>query len=130
MSSHFKYLCSIIQKDEKINSDVNHRIQASLMKWGSATGVLCDCNITLWPKEKFYRTAIRLVLLYDIGCSVIKRYHVQKMSVAEMHIFRWMCSNIRRDKARNRDILTKICVARIEEKMRENRLRWFNHVQR
>jgi len=26
MSSHFKYLGSIIQKDEEINSDVNHRI--------------------------------------------------------------------------------------------------------
>ena len=28
MSSHFKYLGSIIQKDVEINSDVNHRIQA------------------------------------------------------------------------------------------------------
>ena len=28
MSSHFKYLGSIIQKDGEINSDVNHRIQA------------------------------------------------------------------------------------------------------
>jgi len=26
MSSHFKYLGSIIQKDEEIDSDVNHRI--------------------------------------------------------------------------------------------------------
>jgi len=28
MSSHFKYLGSIIQKDGEIDSDVNHRIQA------------------------------------------------------------------------------------------------------
>ena len=32
MSSHFKYLGSIIQKDGEINSDVNHRIQASWLK--------------------------------------------------------------------------------------------------
>jgi len=31
---------------------------------------------------------------------------------------------------RNEDILTKIGVAPIEEKMRENRLRWFDHVWR
>ena len=46
MSSHFKYLGSIIQKDGKINSDV-HRIQAGWLKWKSATGVLCDRNIPL-----------------------------------------------------------------------------------
>ena len=59
MSSHFKYLGSIIQKDGEINGDVNHRIQAGWLKWRSATGVLCDRNIPLWLKEKFYRTAIR-----------------------------------------------------------------------
>jgi len=31
---------------------------------------------------------------------------------------------------RNEDIRTKIDVASIEEKMRENRLRWFGHVRR
>jgi len=29
MSYHFKYLGSIIQKDEEIDSDVNHKIQAN-----------------------------------------------------------------------------------------------------
>jgi len=57
-----------------------------------------------------------------------KRHYVQKMSVAEMHMLRWMCGNTRRYKVRNKDIRTKISVASIEEKMRENRLRWFGHV--
>jgi len=32
-------------------------------------------------------------------------------------------------KVKNEDILTKIAVAPIEEKMRENHLRWFGHVR-
>jgi len=40
-----------------------------------------------------------------------------------------MFGNTRRDKVRNEDIRTKIAVASIEEKMRENRLRWFGHVR-
>ena len=69
MSSHFKYLGSIIQKDEEIDSDVNHKIQVGWLKWRSATGVLCDRNIPLWLKEKFYRTSIRsaLLLTQNIG---------------------------------------------------------------
>ena len=58
-----------------------------------------------------------------------KEAHAQKMCVAEMRMLRWMCGNIRRDKVRNEDICTKIGVAYIEEKIRENRLRWFGHVR-
>jgi len=123
MSNHFKYLGSIIQNDGEINNDVNHRIQTSWLKWRSATGVLCDRNIPLWLKGKFYRTAIRSTLLYDAECWTIKRYHAQKMSVVEMRMFCWMYDNTRRDKVRNEDIRVKIGVAVIEEKMRENRLR-------
>jgi len=59
-----KYLGSIIQKDREIDSDVNHKIQADWLKWRSAIGVLCDRNIPLWLKGKFYRTAIKPALLY------------------------------------------------------------------
>ena len=57
---------------------------------------------------KVYRTAIRPALLYDTECWAIKKYHVQKMSVAEMRMLRWMCGNTRRDKVRNEDIRTKV----------------------
>ena len=39
-----------------------------------------------------------------------------------MRMLHWMCGNTRRDKVRKEDIRTKIGVASIEKKMRENRL--------
>ena len=60
-------------------------------------------------------------MLYDTECWAIKKYHAQKMSVAEIRMLRCMCGNTRRDKVRNEDIRTKIgVVASKEEKMREN----------
>ena len=38
-----------------------------------------------------------------------------------MRMLRWVYGNTRRDKVRNEDIRTKIRVASIKEKMRENR---------
>ena len=40
-----------------------------------------------------------------------------------------MCGKTRRDKVRNERIRKMIEVAPIEEKMRENQLRWFGHIQ-
>ena len=53
-----------------------------------------------------------------------------EMGVAEMRMLRWICGNTWRDKVRNEDSRTKIGVISIEEKMRENCLRWFGHARR
>ncbi|KAM1225087.1 hypothetical protein ACFX2G_044844 [Malus domestica] len=129
-SDRFRYLGSILQKNGELDGDLNHRIQAGWMKWKSASGVLCDRRMPLKLKGKFYRTTIRPAMLYGTECWAVKHQHVHKMGVAEMWMLRWMCGHTRKDKIRNEDIRGKVGVAEIEGKMRENRLRWFGHVQR
>ena len=41
----------------------------------------------------------------------------------------WMCCKTRQDKIRNGAIRERVGVAPIVEKMVENRLRWFEHVE-
>ncbi|XP_052193027.1 uncharacterized protein LOC127801710 [Diospyros lotus] len=127
---HFRYLGSMIQKDGEIHEYVTHKIKAGWLKWRNASGVLCDGKIPLKLKRKFYRTAIRPVLLYGSECWVVKYQHEQKTSVAEMGMLRWMRGHTRKDKIRNEVIHNKVRVVPIEEKMRETRLRWFGHVKR
>ena len=129
-SDCFRYLGSILQKNEELDGDLNHRIQVGWMKWKSASGMLCDHRMPLKLKEKFYRTTIRLTMLYGTECGAVKHQHVHTMGVAEMRMLRWMCGHTRKDKIRNEDIRGKVGVAEIEGKMRENRLRWFGHVKR
>ena len=73
---------------------------------------------------------MRHVMLYVIECWEVKKQHVSIMNVAEIRMLRWMCGKTRRDKIRNERICKMIKVAQIEEKMRENRLQWFGHIQR
>jgi hypothetical protein len=86
--------------------------------------------MSLKLKDKFYRTAIRPVMLYGAECWPTKRRHVQQLSVAEMCMLRWICSNTRRDRVRNDDIRERLGVAPVEEKLMQYRLRWFGHMQR
>ncbi|KAM1080085.1 hypothetical protein ACFX2B_014574 [Malus domestica] len=129
-NDRFRYLGSILQKNGELNGDLNHRIQAGWMKWKSASGLSWDCRRPLKLKGKFYRTTIRPAMLYDTKCWAVKHQHVHKMDVAEMRMLRGMCGHTRKDKIGNEDIRGKVGVAEIEGKMRENRLRWFGHVQR
>ncbi|KAL6531877.1 hypothetical protein OROMI_028240 [Orobanche minor] len=52
------------------------------------------------------------------------------MNVAEMRMLRWMCGHTKKDRLRNEAIREKVRVASIEDKMMNNRLRWFGHVRR
>ncbi|RXH87370.1 hypothetical protein DVH24_034270 [Malus domestica] len=69
-------------------------------------------------------------MLYGMECWAVKHQHVHKIGVAEIMMLHWMCGHTRKDKIRNEDIRGKVGIAEIEGKMRENRLRWFGHVQR
>ena len=48
-------------------------------------------------KEKIYRMDIRLVMLCGLECWAIKK-QIQKMSVSEMRMLRWMSGNTLKDK--------------------------------
>ena len=52
------------------------------------------------------------------------------MDVTEMKMLRWMSGYTLKDRIRNDHIRERVGVAPISEKMREYRLRWYEHVQR
>ena len=81
-------------------------------------------------KEKFYKIAIRLAILYGIKCWTILKQHVNKLSVTEMRMLKWIYSKTLKDKIKNKHIRKMVEVAPIENKMRKNRLRQFGHIQR
>jgi len=91
---------------------------------------LCDKKVPLKLKGKFYRTTVRPALLYSTECWAVKSQHETQVSVAEMRMLRWMSGKTMHDRIRNDFIRERVGVALIVEKLVENRLRWFGHVER
>jgi len=53
-------------------------------------------HLYIFPlKVKFYRTAVRPTMLYEIECWTIKNSHEHKVSVSEMIMLRLMCGKTR-----------------------------------
>ncbi|GJU92804.1 cytochrome P450 714C2-like protein [Tanacetum coccineum] len=89
LNESFRYLGSEIHKSDRIKDDVTHRIQAGWLKWRAAMGVLCDKNVPLKLKGKFYRVAIRPAMLYGSECWPLTKVQANRMEVAEMRMLRW-----------------------------------------
>jgi hypothetical protein len=88
----------MLQKNGNIDEDVSHRIKVGWLKWHQASGVLCDPRVPLKLKGKFYWTTIRPAMLYEAEYWSTKRRHAQQLSVAEIHMLRWICGHTRRDR--------------------------------
>jgi hypothetical protein len=61
-------------------------------------------------------------MMYGAECWATKGQHVQKMTVAEMRMLRWICDHTRNDGIRIDDIRDKLRVAPIQEKLVQHRL--------
>ncbi|KAI0497081.1 hypothetical protein KFK09_023409 [Dendrobium nobile] len=122
-STRFRYLGSVVQSDGEIDEDIISRIHVGWLKWRNASGLLCDRNVPLKLKKKFYKMVVRPAMLYGAECWPLKKKHNTKLSVAEMRMLRWMSSFTLRDRIRNEHIREKVGVAPVEDKIRESRLR-------
>jgi hypothetical protein len=123
MNDTFRYLRLMLQSVRDIDEDVSHIIRAGWVKWRQASDILCDKNVPNKLKDKFYKTAIRPVIMYGAECWATKGQHVQKMSVAEMRMLCWICGHTRKDRIRNDNIMDKLGVAPNHDKLVQHRLR-------
>nr|GEX81361.1 protein transport protein SEC24-like CEF [Tanacetum cinerariifolium] len=120
----------MLHKSGRIVKDISNRIKAAWMKWRAATGVLCDRNVPLKLKGKFYRVAIRPAMLYGSECWPITKTLANRVEVAELKMLRWTCGKTLLDLIPNGFYRAQLEVETIINKMRKGRLRWFGHVRR
>ena len=69
-------------------------------------------------------------MMYGSECWEMRNTDVQRMEVAERKMIRWSLGLTLKDKVKNEEIFKRMKVRNIGDKLVENRLRWYGHVQR
>ncbi|KAK3552523.1 hypothetical protein QTP86_013248 [Hemibagrus guttatus] len=126
----FKYLGSTVQSNGECGKEVKKRVQAGWNGWRKVSGVLCDRKISARIKGKVYRTVVRTAILYGLETVSLRKRQESELEVAELKMLRFSLGVTRLDRIRNEYIRGTAHVGRLGDKVREDRLRWFGHVQR
>ena len=108
-AKNFKYLGSTLSSDGRCEEEVRRRIQAGWMSWKKVSGVLCNRKLSVRNKGKMYKSVVRPAMLYRVE------------AVAVMP---------RKDKIRNEYVRGTAKIAKLGDKLRNARLRWYGHVKR
>ncbi|KAK3547011.1 hypothetical protein QTP86_008801 [Hemibagrus guttatus] len=126
----FKYLGSTVQSNGECGKEVKKRVQAGWNGWRKVWGVLCERKISARIKGKVYRTVVRAAMLYGLETVSLRKRQESELEVAELKMLRFSLGVTRLDRIRDEYIRGTAHVGRLGDKVREDRLRWFGHVQR
>ena len=126
----FKYLGSTVQESGGCERKVKKRVQAGRNGWRRVSGIICDRRLPARVKGKVYSSVVRPAIMYGLETVTVTKKQVEEMEVAEMKMLRFAMGVTRKDKIRNEHIRSTVKVEQLGMKMREGRLRWYEHVMR
>ena len=126
----YSYLGSTVSSDGRCEEEVRRRIQAGWMSWGKVSEVLCDRKLSAKVKSKMYKSVVIPVMLYGMETVTVTERQMGKMKVAELKMVRWALGVTRKDKIRNEYMKGTAQIAKLGDKLRNARLRWYGHVKR
>ena len=73
---------------------------------------------------------MRNALTYGAECWALKMEDERRLKTSEMRMLRMICGKTLKEKMNNEKIREMTGVVRLEEFLREKRLRWLEHVER
>ena len=126
----FKHLGLTVQESGSCERQVKKRVQAGWNGWRRVSGVICDRRLPARGKGKVYSSVVRPTIVYVLETVAVTKKQVKEMEVTEMKMLRFAMGVTRKDKIRKEYIRSTVKVERFGMRMREGRLRWYEHVMR
>ena len=76
------------------------------------------------------KSVVRPAMLYGMEMVAVTERQVGKMEVAELKMVRWALEVTKKDKIRNENVIVTAKIAKLGDKLRNARQRWYGHVKR
>ena len=77
-----------------------------------------------------YKSVVRPAMLYRMETVAVTERQAGKMEVAELKMVKWALGMTRMDKIRNEYVRGTAKIAKLGDKLRDERLRWYEYVKR
>ena len=110
--------------------NVTSRIRSAWKKFKEVLNVICGRSISLKVRGTLYKSYVRNALTCGAECWALKVEDEWRLKPTEMRVLRMICEKTLKDKINNEKIREMTGVVRLEEFLREKRLRWLGHVER
>ena len=99
-------------------------------KFNELAPVLTKRGVSLKLKGKIYDACVQRVLVYGSETWAIKAEDLARLRRAERMMVRRMCGVSLKDRKRSDELLNRLGIECVENKIQRGRLRWFGHVER
>ena len=126
----FSYLGDVISTEGSAQEAVTSRIRSAWKKFKEVSNVICGRSISLKVIGTLYKSYVRNALTYGAERWALKMEDERRLKTTEMRMLRMICGKTLKDKMNNEKIREMTGVVRLEEFLREKRLRWLRHVER
>ena len=126
----FFYLGDEISMEGGALEAVISRIRLAWKKFEEVSNVVCRISISLKVRGTLYKSYVRNALTYGAECWALKMEDERGLKTTKMRMLQMICGKTLKDKMNNEKIREMMGVVRLEEFLREKRLRWLGHVER
>ena len=126
----FSYLGDVISTKGGAQEAATSRIRSAWKKFREVSNVICGRSISLKVRGTLYKSYVRNAPTYGAECWALKMEDDRRLKTTEMRMLQMICGKTLKDRMNNEKIREMTSVVRLEEFLREKRLRWLGHVER
>jgi hypothetical protein len=126
----FCYLGDMLGCGGGAGDAVRNRVRCAWGKFRELTPILTVRGLSLKMKGKIYGACVQSTMVYGSETWALKASETQQLVRAERMMVRWMCGVSLRDRKASQELLDRLGIVGVEERVRRCRLRWFGHVER
>jgi hypothetical protein len=126
----FCYLGDMIGCGGGAADAVRVRVKCAWGKFRELSPILTVRGMSLKMKGKIYVACVQCVMVYGSETWALKVCDMQQLERTERMMVRWMCGVTLKHRLRSQDLLERLDIIGVAERVRRGRLRWFGHVER